>query len=158
MTVIDGSRFAQVGVTQRPVIAEATVGASPSVVFGAWTNSDEVTAWLGVPAFIELRVGGRFELHFAPDAPEGERGSEGCQVLGYVPDELFVISWNSPPTLPAIRNALTQVAIFLNEVPGGTHIRLVHSGMGEGDLWDQNRAYFQAAWPNVLEALSQHFA
>lgn len=158
MATIDGNRFAASGVTRRPVVAEAVIGSSPEAVFGAWTNAEEVAAWLGVRAFIDLEVGGRFELLFAPDAPEGQRGSEGCQVLGYIPNELLVISWNSPPTLPEIRDSLTQVAISFTKVDAGTKVRLVHTGMGDTDLWDQNRAYFEPAWRSVLDALSRHFA
>lgn len=155
--MIDTTAFACEGRTERPVVAEATIDASPAEVFDAWTTSAILAEWLGVEANVELRVGGPFELYFAADAPAGDRGSEDCQILGYVPDELLIVSWNSPPTLPEIRKAHTQVGIRLTPDESGTHVRIVHTGMGDTDIWDQNRSYFESAWPSVLRALQAHF-
>ena len=31
---------------------------------------------------------------------EGQRGTEGCRVLSYVPGEMFAFEWNFPPSIP----------------------------------------------------------
>jgi hypothetical protein len=72
---------------------------------------------------------------------------------------MLAFSWNSPPTDPLIhlRGEHTWVVITLTGHPNGTHVRLVHTGMGEGELWDENRAYFGRAWGLVLDALARSF-
>ena len=47
---------------------------------------------------MDLRIGGPFELYFGgPDVPHDQRGSNGCQVLTYVPGEMLSFTWNAPP-------------------------------------------------------------
>ena len=155
--VIDSSLFAVEGVPARPLEFETEIAASPGAVFDALTSSDQIQQWLGVASNVELRIGGPYELYFDAGAEPGSRGSEGCQILAYVPGETLAVSWNSPPTLPEIRRQHTWVVYSLHSRGAGSHLRLVHTGMGDGDIWEQNRAYFQAAWPSVLTSLRRHF-
>ena len=126
-------------------------------MFAALTSSERVATWLGVPATIELAVGGRFELLFDTSQPLGLQGSEGCQVLAFTPDRMLAFTWNSPPSMPDIRNSLTFVVIHLVAIDGGTEVELIHAGHGSGGLWDENRRYFTRAWGLVLDALARHF-
>ena len=158
--MIDPGTFATTGVSERPVVHEVVVAAPPSEVFRVLSSSDGVSAYLGVPAKVELAIGGAYELMFAPDLPPGQQGSEGCQILAYVPDEMLAFSWNAPPTLAEIRGKHTWVVITLT-TPGNertTQVRLVHTGFGQGAIWDEDRAYFERAWSSVLAALQDHFA
>ena len=157
--MIDPNTFAVTGVPDRPVIHERRVAAAPTDVFTALTSPDRVESWLGVRASIELRIGGPYELLFLEDAPPGSRGSEGCRILAYVPGEMLAFSWNSPPSPPLgeIRGRHTWVVITLTPDQGGTRVRLVHTGMAEGELWEENRRYFQRAWGAVLDALAAGF-
>lgn len=151
--MIDVGRFAMTGVPSRPVVHEALVGATPDEVFDTLTTAEGVSSFLGVPASIDLAIGGAYEILFSDELPEGLRGSEGCQILAYVPGEMVAFSWNSPPTLPEIRGKNTWVVISLRPDGEGTRVRLVHTGMPEGGDSDENRAYFERAWGNVLAAL-----
>jgi uncharacterized protein YndB with AHSA1/START domain len=159
--MIDTTAFVAAGHPSEPLEFVARIGASPDVVFHALTASDAVTEWLGVTSRIELRVGGPYEFYFDANLEPGTRGSEGCQILAYVPGEMLAFSWNSPPTetLLQIRDLRSWVVYTLQpDGDGGTDVRLVHTGMGDGELWDANRAYFRRAWPTVLDALHRHFA
>ncbi len=155
--MIDTGSFATRGKGGRPVAHETTVAADPMTVFDTLTTSEGVTAFLGVQATVDLAIGGSYELLFATDNPPGEQGSEGCQILAYVPGESLSFSWNAPPTLPAIRGLHTWVVITLRTEGDGTHVRLVHTGFAEGPDWDEDREYFARAWGNVLAALALHF-
>lgn len=158
--MIDSAAFAVGGVPARAVALERIIDADPTDVFDALTSAERVEAWLGVRAVIELRIGGRFELLFAGDAPAGSQGSEGCQILACVPGEMLAFSWNSPPTPPLdqIRGRHTWVVITMAVATSGCRVRLVHTGMGDGAVWEENRRYFERAWAMVLDALADGIA
>ncbi len=155
---IDHSRFAAPGSYERPVVMRRRLAASPERVFSAFTDSELLGTWLEVPAKVELAVGGAFELLFDLDQPEGRQGSEGCQILAFIPNEMLAFTWNSPPSLPEARGRLTFVVLQLARVADGTILTLSHAGHGEGELWDQNRRYFERAWGIVLDALEEWLA
>lgn len=131
----------------------------------AWRLISTIDGWhraLGVNGNIELRPGGPFELHFRADGPEGERGSEGCAVLSYLPGELLSFTWNAPPMFAHARTRHTWVVIRLDDAgPTRTRLRLSHLGFAghaaiesdHAEQWREVRAYFAEAWPRVLEAL-----
>jgi uncharacterized protein YndB with AHSA1/START domain/uncharacterized protein YciI len=147
------------GTSDRTIEKTTIVAAPVEKVWWAWTTADGIKSFLAPDAKIELRVGGAYEIYFVPSAPEGSRGSEGCQVLAYLPREMLAFSWSAPPSMPAVRKMFTQVVVAFEPLDADrTRVRLVHHGWGSGPKWDQAYAYFDKAWAGVLGALSQHFA
>lgn len=147
----DPGPFAVAGVPTRRVEHEVVVATSPADAWQAWVDPQRVVNFLGAEARIDLRIGGRYEILFLLDAPEGEQGAEGCRVLAYVPGEMLAFSWNAPPHLPEIRPLHTWVVVTFRGTPEGpTRIRLVQTGFGEGPAWDEDAAYFASAWGGVL--------
>lgn len=152
-----------------PISITETVPAPRAAVWQALTTSEGWKSFLGIESNIDLRPGGPMELFFAPDAPEGQRGSEGCVFLSFLPDQMLSFTWNAPPTLPHARAERTWVVLRLESVsPTSTRIRLDHLGFAElaaqhptrADLLaelPQTRAYFARAWPGVLTKLKLHF-
>ena len=117
---------------------------------------------LGVDNNIELRTGGPFELYFRKDAEEGQRGSEGCSVLSYLPEEMLSFTWNAPPEHSHARAKHTWVVVRLDDAgPSRTRVRIDHLGFAghakaapeHADEWKEVRAHFADAWPRVLEAM-----
>lgn len=156
---IDASLFVASGSPSASIVKEAVVNAPPSEVFKAWTTEEGLKSFLGINSKVDLRIGGPMEFYFGPDNPYGQRGSEGCQVLSYLPDRMLSFSWNAPPTLPAARQKRTWIVITFAPVEENkTAVRFVHTGFGDGGEWPEVRKYFEAAWPRVLEALTKHFA
>lgn len=142
----------------RSLVKEADVAAAPMDVWRAWTSSDGLASWWGVPkSNIGLRIGGPFEIHFDLDQPEGLQGSEGCRVLAYVPGESLAFTWNAPPHLP-LREANTWVVLTFSAADKGCVVRLVHTGFLDGPDWDDYMAYFDNAWAYVLELLVEHWS
>ena len=150
---IVGQAFCQDRAIEKSVI----VNASAKDVWRAWTTPEGIKEFLGVNANIQLRFGGRYELVFNGSGPVGQQGSEGCQVLSFVPEKMLSFSWNAPPSIPTMRNQRTFVVISLSEESGKTTVTLRHAGWGRGPSWDKAYAYFDSAWSNVLGALKARF-
>ncbi|UCG32867.1 MAG: SRPBCC domain-containing protein [Phycisphaerales bacterium] len=138
---------------------EVTVTASPQEVWLAWTTTDGAKSFFAPEAHIELRVGGPYELYFNPSAPEGQRGSEGCRVLSFLPGEMLSFSWNAPLKFPEIRKERTCVVLRFEHLGDGrVRVKVYHHGWGEGAQWDQVYAYFDRAWDLVLGRFGQRFS
>jgi uncharacterized protein YndB with AHSA1/START domain len=146
-----------------PIEISGVVEAGAADAFRAWTTAEGWKAALGVDARIGLSVGGPFEIAFLAAAPEGRRGSEGCTVQAWLPGRMLAFTWNAPPLFPAARAARTLVVVeFEAEGPGRTRVRLTHDGWREriaaspsdAKEWRAVRAYFENAWPRVLEGFA----
>lgn len=144
---------------ESPIIVEALVSEPLDAAWTRWTTSAGLATFFGEKQNFELRPGGPFEIFFSMQAPEGQRGSEGCTVLSLEPQRMLSFSWNAPPKFPAQRAERTWVVVnFAAEGAGMTRIRVMHQGWAEhiakapaeADNWRQVRGYFTAAWPKVL--------
>lgn len=146
--------------TMRIIRKEVSVSASLADVWHAWTTTEGVTSFGPPQADVELRVGGKYEWYFLPDAPAGSRGGEGCTVLSYLPMKMLSFTWNAPPSIPKLRDAgaRTHVVIEFEQTPKGrVRVTLSQLGFGQGEAWDRYYAYFDRAWGMVLEGLEKHF-
>ncbi|MHC4695620.1 MAG: SRPBCC family protein [Planctomycetota bacterium] len=144
----------------RIIRKEVIVSASLAEVWNAWTTTEGVTSFGPPKADVELRVGGRYEWYFLPDAPEGSRGAEGCTVLSYLPMRMLSFSWNAPPAIPTLRDAgeRTHVVVEFEQAPDKqVKLTLWQLGFGKGEAWDEYYAYFDRAWGIVLDNLKKHF-
>lgn len=124
-----------------------------------WASNDGFQKSVGVQGSdIQLKLGGKYEIYFSKDAPAGRRGSEGATVLVYQPLEFIAFTWNAPPTIPELRDAgaLTEVVVRFRDVPEGTQVQLTQVITGRGPAWDQYYAYFDNAWPRVLQAMKEY--
>ena len=141
---------------ERVLRKEVIVSAPVSAIWKAWTTNEGLESFFCKKANVALKVGGPYELAMTLDLPVGQRGTEGCHVLSYVPERMLSFEWNAPPTIPALRdaNALTHVVVEFRPIGGGvSEVRLSQLGWGEGDDWDKCYGYFDRAWSNVLANL-----
>lgn len=148
--IIDGARHAA-DATDRQIVEARTVAATPTQCWQRWTTGDGVATFMSSENSIDLRVGGAFEVLFAMQLPEGQRGSENCRILSYVPERMLSFEWNAPPTFPQVRQERSRVVVFFEPVDGGTRVELVHLGFGQGEQWDQVYEYFTKAWARVMD-------
>jgi len=146
---VTASSFVASGADVRSFTTTADIGAPISEVYNAWST---VEGWKNVyggesaNANIDLAIGGRYEWLF-----NGSVGSNGCQILSYIPNRMLSFTWNAPPSQPASRLKRTWVVVELTELNGaGTRVTLTHLGFGEGEAWDETYQYFQSAWDRVL--------
>jgi uncharacterized protein YndB with AHSA1/START domain len=136
------------------------VNAPVADVWKAWTTAEGLESfWAPKAAKVEPVPGGVFELWFGVNNPEGSRGSEGCLVHSVTPMEQFVFEWSAPPPIPTIRKLRTLVYLDFKPLPDNrTEVTLRNFGYGAGEDWAKTKAYFEKAWPNVMDALVKRFA
>lgn len=138
---------------------QSLVGVSPQRVWRAWTEPETLCDWWGLAgADVDLRIGGKYALEFLADAPHGQRGSEACQVLSYVPGRMLSVTWDAPPHLP-MRGELTWLTISADPTQQGlgTLLTLEHSGLGRGPQWEDYRNYLHNAWGRVLRRFAVYW-
>ncbi len=136
---------------QRILEKNIRIPATVDSIWNDWTTKEGLESFFAPQAEIEFEPGGKFELYFLLDAEEGSRGSEGCKIIHFIKNEVFVFTWNNPPHLNEIRHKHTKVKLeFFSVDENTTHLRLTHQGWAEGDQWDAAYAYFDNAWSKVL--------
>lgn len=162
--------------TNRTVVLEITVDASPAEVYRLWTSVDGVKKFFAPDACIDQIPGGRYEIIFAPEKdPEGNsHGTKGAHLLRLVPGKELAFEWitfagdsllgkNAPPVAPlTLRNATslpTWVELSFEPVagrPDQTHLKFAHYGFREGALWGESYQWFGRAWKGVLDQLAAY--
>ena len=141
------------------IFKEVLVNAEIEQVWHCWSSTQGMQQFLGAACNIELKIGGRYEIYFAPDAPEGQRGNEGCTVLSYLPHKMLSFEWIAPPQFTEVRKHKTFVVIELEKVARNTtSVRLYHQGWQKGAEWQKAYTYFDSAWGFVLKKLQSSFA
>jgi uncharacterized protein YndB with AHSA1/START domain len=98
------------------------------------------------------------QILFSLEAPEGDRGCEGCQVVDIEPERRLTFTWNSPPSIPTLRFERTNVIVELAPAGDATTVRLLAFGWGAGEQWQASYAYFDRAWDTVLGWLVASFS
>ena len=154
---IDTSLFDGAGPDVRSFTKEATIRAPLESVYAAWTNGDAFRKAFDstrpeLTAEIELVIGGPYEWLW-----DGKTGSNGCQILSYIPNRMLSFSWNAPPDQPLSRARHTWVVVeFAPADDGATLVTLTHLGFGTEAHWDETFDYFSKAWPFVFEQMRKH--
>lgn len=137
---------------------EVTIEAPLGEVWSAWTTDQGVRTFFAPDSKVHLAIGGSYEIYFIPDAPYGQRGSEGVKVLSYDPETMLSFEWNNPPSLADIREEKTWVVVHFKQLDAErTNVLMHHYGWREGDLWEKAFDYFVKAWDLVLGRLVIRF-
>lgn len=147
---IDTSLFDARGRDLRSFTKQVEVAASAAQAYALWADGAAWAKLMGPPraASIDLEIGGRYEWLF-----DGKIGSNGCQVLSYIPDRMISFSWNAPPGQAARERRAWVVVETEALAPERTRVRITHLGFGQGPDWDETYAYFDAAWDRVLSLM-----
>ncbi|GMU58958.1 MAG: hypothetical protein AMXMBFR34_07210 [Myxococcaceae bacterium] len=141
------------------LVKDRLIPATPAAVWKAWTTREGAARFFAPDARIEPRAGGAFEIYFAPGAPEGQRGTEGCTVVAAEAQKKLVFTWNFPPGLPTLRDSKARTTVTIALTPEGkyTRVRLTAAGWKDGADWRAGHAYFDKAWTTVLARLERSF-
>ena len=140
-------------ITKRIIRKLVIVNTTLETVWKSWTTHEGLKLFFGVDNEIELRIDGKYEIYFIINNPIGIRGSEGCKVLSYLPNEMLSFSWNAPPQYKKVResNYKTWVVITFRKVEEGkTEVRLDHFGWPNQKDWNEVFEYFNLAWDHVM--------
>jgi uncharacterized protein YndB with AHSA1/START domain len=121
---------------------EVTISAPRELVWEFFTDADRLVEWKGRSATLDPRPGGIYRCTL------DDRSVVMGEYLSVTPyDELsFSWGWEGDPLLPP---GSSTVTVTLTEVPEGTLVRLVHTGLPHPrlDLHD-------AGWARYLPALA----
>jgi uncharacterized protein YndB with AHSA1/START domain len=141
-------------------IVKAKVFHQPlETIWWRWTTHDGLKTFFGADNSIELTPNGAFEIYFLLNSPVGEKGSEGCKVLSYLPKKLLSFSWNAPPQFEELRKSDYKTWVVVEFKPISetqTEIILSHLGWPIDETWTPVFDYFNSAWDFVLNSLSKH--
>lgn len=144
---------------KRTLEMDTVVPATLGEVWKAWSTDRGVRSFLTPGSQIGIAVGGPYELVFDPDAPEGERGTEGCKLLSYLPEQMISFEWRPPPSFPKLRKNKTRIILKMGPHPsGGVWINLVQAGLGRGKRWDALYDYLDQEWGKALDRLNRRFS
>ena len=109
----------------RSLEKELFINATPQRVFQALTEKEDLERWFVKKAEVDLRPGGAIRLEWAPDAVE--IGT----ILELDPPHRLSYSWE------ALEPSPTTITFELTAENDGTRLRLIHTGIGEGEDWDR---------------------
>ena len=136
---------------ERAIKLEIVVDAPIAKVWNAWTTREGIKSFFARECDIELRVLGKYDILFAPNAPPGLRGAEGNLVLAIQEPEMLSFTWDAPAKFPNIRKQRTSVVLrFVELDKATTKVLFTQSGWGTGKEWDDVYAYFIPAWSEFV--------
>lgn len=143
--------------SDRTLSKDIIVDCSLERAWKAWSTADGITSFFVPEAAIELRPGGKYELIITPTSPEGQRGSEDCHVLSFLPQSMLSFEWSAPPQFGDLRDKRTIVVLTFDEFgPGQIRLTLNQHGWGQGEQWERLYDYFDRAWTGVLSAFKKY--
>jgi uncharacterized protein YndB with AHSA1/START domain len=120
-------------------------------VWTRWSTEKGIKKFFAPACYFEPTVLSLFEIYFAPNAPEGQRGAENNRILAIQDKQMISFTWDAPPQWPDIRKHRTIVAIRLyKKNENETLVTLTQTGWGTGADWDAVFDYFSGAWAGFV--------
>ncbi len=138
----------------KPIVKQINADLPIDFAWMMWTTNTGLKSFMAPDCDVELKLFGKYEIYFLLDREYGQRGSEGCKILSFVPREMLSFTWNAPPQFLEIRESGEHTYVVMNfeEISKGrTKITLRHFGWGEGEEWEEVHEYFDHAWSKVFE-------
>jgi len=131
------------------IVVEELFPYAPEALWRMLTTADLIGRWLMAPTGFAPTKGTRFTFQTTPAGAWD--GTIRCEVLEVVPNERLSFSWRGgDDSNHGYGSRLDTIVTWtLAKVPGGTRLRLVHSGF---DLPRNETAYtgMSAGWTNVV--------
>jgi uncharacterized protein YndB with AHSA1/START domain len=129
------------------------LNASPSKVYGAWTDPAQIARWFGpegaeiLRAEADARVGGRYRIIMR--TPDGEEHGVSGVYREVAPNEklVFTWAWRSTPE----RESLVTVAFMGDD--DETLLTLTHEQFFDEAARDRHRS----GWSGTLDKLARYF-
>jgi len=135
--------------TTRAIELEIEVAGTPEEVWAAIATGPGITAWF-VPTTVEGRSGGAIEQSFGPGEEMLVRG----HVHAWEPPRRFAYGEHPEP----IAGGMAFEFLVEARREGTCVVRLVNSGFGHGQEWDDQYDATEQGWRLFLHILSLHLA
>jgi uncharacterized protein YndB with AHSA1/START domain len=126
----------------RSLEKELFIKATPERVFQALTEKEDLKRWFVKKAEVDLCPGGAIRLEWAPDAVEIGK------ILVLEPPHRLSYTWE------ALEPSPTTITFELTAENDGTRLRLIHTGIGEGEDWDTYYTSVNSGWSVHLKNLT----
>ena len=135
----------------RSIVVERTMPHPPEKIWRALTESSLMAEWLMQNDF-EPRLGVRFTLRAKPMG--NWNGIVDCEITAFEPPRRLVHTWKGGSAQNrGYGTALDSVVAWtLTPVPGGTRVRMEHSGFGPEN--DDAHQTMSSGWTRILERLA----
>ena len=131
---------------------EVILPAPPARVWTALTQADQLGAWFGTHAAVDLRPGG--EVVFTWDGSTGPRGTSRGVIETIEPPYRFAFRWQANPgDAPT-----TLVEFTLEPHPEGTRLHVVESGFASLPPELRTRDRHVEGWQRELGDLAAYLA
>ncbi|TIU53630.1 MAG: transcriptional regulator, partial [Mesorhizobium sp.] len=119
------------------------IAAPPATVFAFLTDPDKIVRWMGTEATAEPNPGGLYLLNL------GGRATARGQFTEVIPVHRLAYSfgWEGNDRTPP---GSSLVEIDLVEEPGGTRVKLTHSGLADREICDSH----EKGWTHYLDRLA----
>lgn len=134
------------------IIQEITVNAEIEDAYNAWTTKKGMQTFFAPECEVELKLLGKYRVHFFPENPPGSKGAEDEIVISFQKNKMFSFTWGFPPSLPDLRDNQKTIVTLRFEDLGNNKTKIVftQSGWGEGEDWEKGFMYFEKAWKDVV--------
>ena len=120
--------------TGRLLEKELFIEATPERVFQALTKKEDLERWFVQKAEVDLRVGGSIRFDWGQGAVETGR------IVALEPPRRISYIWE------AIEPSPTTITFDLTPENNGTLLRLSHTGIGDGENWDNYYTSISSGW------------
>jgi uncharacterized protein YndB with AHSA1/START domain len=137
-------------IATEPIIKEIHVDAQPETVFAFFTEADKLTRWIATEAATDPRPGGIFHQTHRLEGVDYLLRGEFVEVD---PPHRVVFTWGFENSEIGVSPGISTVEVTLTPEDGGTHLRLVHSGLPE-----QARSDHDEGWDTELDKLVRALA
>ena len=121
---------------------EPFISATPQRVFQALTDKSDLERWFVQKAEVNLHPGGAIRFEWAPNVVEVGT------ILVLEPSHRLSYSWE------ALEPSPTTITIEVTAENDGTRLHLTHTGIGEGENWDNYYAALNSGWNKHLANLT----
>ena len=137
-------------IATEPIVKEVHIDAQPETVFAFFTEADKLTRWIADEAATDPRPGGIYhQTHHFQGADYRLRG----EFVELDPPRRVVFTWGFENPELGVAPGGSTVEVTLTPADGGTHLRLVHSGLPEPAL-----ASHDTGWDEQLDNLARALA
>jgi uncharacterized protein YndB with AHSA1/START domain/DNA-binding MarR family transcriptional regulator len=128
--------------SRRVVEKDVFIHATPERVFQALTEKAELERWFVQTAEIDAHPGGAIRLAWGPGV------FESGTIVVFDPPHRLSYTWEALSPSP------TTITFELTAENGGTRLRLLHTGIGEGEDWDGYYTSVNGGWNMHLNNLT----
>ena len=131
---------------------EVILPVPPARVWAALTEADQLGAWFGTQASIDLRPGG--EVVFTWDGSTGPRGNSRGVIETVEPTQRFAFRWQAAEG----ETAMSRVEFTLEPHVAGTRLFVVESGFASLPPELRTRESHVEGWQRELGELAKYLA